>query len=144
MKKYFFLPLLMLLVGAGIRAQSVSDEQAVKKSITNFFNGLSHLNQKEIRAEVTNDFVLLEDGEIWNVDSLIQAIEPLRKERFERINTLEFQTISFSENSSWVSYWNTADIIVNGIRKKVRWLESAVLIKVGKSWKISMLHSTRI
>jgi hypothetical protein len=45
---------------------------------------------------------------------------------------------------AFVSYWNTADIRSNKKDRKVKWLESAVLVMDKGRWKVKMLHSTRV
>jgi hypothetical protein len=45
---------------------------------------------------------------------------------------------------AFVSYHNTASIRANNKDKVLKWLESAVLVKMGEEWKVKMLHSTKI
>ena len=135
---YFLLPL--LLVSINTSAQKDSSETTVIR----FFDGLSELSETRLRETTTPDFILLEDGEVWNIDTLIAKIEPMKKQRFKRVNKFSFITTEEKGDIAWVSYHNTAEFTVNDKVQTVNWLESAVLIKQSGVWKMKLLHSTRI
>lgn len=77
------------------------------------------------------------------MDTLLNKLNPLKLNiTFNRINHLNFIQTDVKSNVAWVAYYNTADISVNGRKRSVNWLESAVLVKDGKAWKVQLLHST--
>lgn len=111
--------------------------------IETFFDGLSELSDQKITSTVTKDFVLLEDGEVWTLDTLLMKIAPARDlEGFKRENFFDFFDVRISGNVAWVSYHNRAEFTINGNQRIVKWLESAVLSRKEGGWKIEMLHST--
>ncbi len=88
--------------------------------------------------------MLLEDGAVWNTDTLISKVNQLKALDFSRTNRLNFIRTEVKGNTAWIAYHNAADITINGQKMTMQWLESAVLIKEGKEWKIKVLHSTVI
>jgi hypothetical protein len=60
----------------------------------------------------------------------------------ERINSFEFLKTEIKGEMACVAYKNKADVTFKGKRKVITWLESAVLVKEAKGWKLKMLHST--
>ena len=142
MNKPVLLIFLSFILCGSARAQS--DEAAIKQSITKLFDGLSLLDEATIRGELTEDFQLLEDGLVWNTDSLVNALKDIDKTTFSRVNRFEFLNIEQKGNVAWVSYFNDADISVKDRKFKLKWLESAVLLKTRNRWKIAFLHSTKL
>ena len=132
---------LYLLSGTILHAQPEKD--SIQIMIVRFFDGISELNEEKLRSTSTSDFLLLEDGEIWNMDTLVANVMWAKSvKKFERINKFEFIRTDQDGNTAWVSYFNSADIKVNDKQRIVKWLESAVLVKEKGRWKIKMLHST--
>ena len=96
-----------------------------------------------MQATATEDFQLLEHGEDWTMQKLIDAVQPKgnpyeRKKFFSQIRARE------NRNMAWVSYWNKAEIRSAKGMRTVVWLESAVMVKENDRWKVQMLHSTRL
>jgi len=121
-----------------------SEDAAIKKSITRFFDGLAVFDEATMRDEVTDDFQLLEDGDVWTIDSLIVVLGKVNKTNFSRTNRIEYVKVEQRDNVAWVSYYNYANIKSGQKEFALKWLESAVLLKIKKRWRISLLHSTRL
>jgi hypothetical protein len=128
-----------------MRAQTLHPESvSVQKVISDVFEAFSTGSMEAMQQSVTNDVTILEHGEVWTLDSIRFYFSKPRPGDFKRINTLEFFQTEISGRMAFVSYHNTAAIHANNKDRTVKWLESAVLTKDGKSWKVKMLHSTRI
>jgi hypothetical protein len=142
----FLLSILLITVSLGLHAQSSvnSEQKKVQQCVTNFFDGLSALDAKMMSENITRDFLLLESGEKWTIDTLISKIEPLRSLSFKRINHLDFIRTEIKGNTAWVAYDNIAEMTVNSQSMNRHWMESAILIKDGEKWKIQLLHSTTV
>ncbi|NQZ20750.1 MAG: nuclear transport factor 2 family protein [Colwellia sp.] len=111
------------------------------KPVQDLFSAMSAIDHTKMKNLVTTDFQLLEAGEDWTIDDLIKVVNPseyIRRNYFSMIKT------KISGQMAWVSYWNKATFTKGEHVDSVAWLESAVMIKDGESWKIQMLHSTRI
>lgn len=136
--------LLFLVAISFTQALSAQKETGnIKSAVNGFFNGLSLLNADTIRNYVTSDFHLIEDGEIWNTDTLLnKVLHPARNKNVKRTNAFEYYRIEQTANTAWVSYHNTAVFSLGDKSQTVKWMESAVLVREKGRWKIQMLHST--
>lgn len=121
-----------------------SEKKNIETAIINFFNGLSILNLDTVKAYSTNDLLILENGIIWNMDTLQKIVNRFENSDFKRINRVTFFNTEVDGATGWVYYDNQADIYFKGQQIKLHWLESAVLRKEGVQWKIRLLHSTKL
>jgi predicted DNA-binding protein YlxM (UPF0122 family) len=124
------------------------DKVAVQNLIQDSFDDVfSSLKKEAVQKYYTDDFLLLEAGVVWTVDSVYSYIERgnERINKVERVNSFEFLQTKVKGKRAWIAYQNYADIRVNDISvKKLHWLESGVAIKTKEGWKLEMLHSTRV
>ena len=111
------------------------------KAVQNLFSAISEVNHTKMKNIVTYDFQLLEVGEDWDINDLINVVKPSEYVRKNYFNVIKTKT---NGDFAWVSYWNKATFTKGELIENVVWLESAILIKDGNSWKIQMLHSTKI
>jgi pimeloyl-ACP methyl ester carboxylesterase len=125
-----------------ISQEEISSNEALHQPIIGFFDGLSLIREDLLFEHTTKDFVLLEAGMIWNNDTLINRIRPLKNTNFERKNSFTFLSTKQQGNVAWVSYWNQATINRNGKSSTLKWLESVVLVREMGRWKIQLMHST--
>ena len=148
MKKLNTIILLICFTTISLGQSSIkTDESLIKELITESFDEIwSKLNSKNIGKYYTKDFVLLENGEVWNNDSIANYLDIaiLRKPNPKRVNTIEIIEIKIANSTAWVAYQNYATFsIENKIIRKAQWLESATAILTENGWKLEMLHSTR-
>jgi hypothetical protein len=125
-----------------------NDKKNIKNLVIESFDEIwSKLDSKNIDKYYTKDFLLLENGEVWNNDSIAKYLDNalLRKPNPKRINTIEIIDIKVANRMAWVAYQNYATFTVdNKIIRKAHWIESATAILTESGWKLEMLHSTRI
>ncbi|HRN73181.1 MAG TPA: nuclear transport factor 2 family protein [Ginsengibacter sp.] len=151
MRKYFLSLAFVCMAYTSLNAQASNHNQQAKihQTLNRFFDGFSALDTSIIRQSITKDFVLLEDGVVWNMDS-IQANFVLVKNQIKdaimkRVNHFDIIQTEITGNSAYVAYNNTANISLNDMPvAKLNWLESAFLVKEGNDWKIVLLHSTTL
>lgn len=127
-----------------INAFCQKEKDNIEASVSKFFDGISEIDPDKLRAYAAADFILLEDGHLWNMDTLVTKISGRKNSGIKRVNKFQFIKTEQSGNIAWVSYHNTADFSLNEKQQTVNWLESAVLKKEGGRWKIKLLHSTRV
>ncbi|WP_396195046.1 DUF4440 domain-containing protein [Flavobacterium sp.] len=124
------------------------EESQLKALIIKSFDEIwSELNSKNINKFYTKDFLLLENGEVWNNDTIAQYLDKaiLKKPMPTRVNTIEIIDVKVSNGTAWIAYKNQAEFTVdNKIIRKAYWLESATAILTENGWKLDMLHSTRV
>lgn len=147
MKKLFVV--FLLIIGFSSLAQSQSkDELEIQNLIQNSFDELfSNLDGEKLDDYYTDDFLLLEQGEIWDKAIILGYFEQASKSlnRPIRTNRFEFITTKVDGNRGWVGYWNYATITKDGqVIQELKWLESATAVKTDKGWRLDMLHSTRV
>ena len=124
-----------------------TDESRIKELIIKSFDEVwSKLNSNNIDKYYTEDFLLLESGQVWNNDSISNYLDNavLKKPIPNRVNSIEFIEVKVLKGMAWVAYKNLAIFsLENKIIIKANWLESATAILTEHGWKLEMLHSTR-
>ncbi|WP_268036402.1 DUF4440 domain-containing protein [Algoriphagus sp. PAP.12] len=146
-KSTFFLTILMS-ISFGAFSQNKSDEKAIQELIQNSFDHLfSNFDSGKLSDFYTEDFILLENGEVWDNEIIRGYFEKAlqNENRPTRTNRFEFIETKVEGNRGWVAYHNFATISRNGeVIREIHWLESATAIKTPVGWRLDMLHSTRI
>ena len=125
-----------------------TDQNHIKNLVMESFDEIwSKLNSENIDKYYTKHFLLLENGEVWNNDTIAKYLYKavLEKPNPKRINTIEIIEIKIANKTAWVAYHNYATFSIDDkIVYKAHWLESATAILTDKGWKLEMLHSTPI
>ena len=150
--KIFFLMIkvkllfITLLFTAAATAQTITKEQAtVQQTITKLFNALSNRDSVSLKAHSTANITLYEYGQVWNIDTLIlKAIVQNQSTDFKRTNSFEFINNTVDKTTAWVTYRLQSSIIMDGKQLMLQWLETVVLVKAKRQWKVNHLHSTLI
>ena len=122
---------------------AVAEDHPAFQPVKELFAAMSNRDGEAMRKTATEDFQLLEHGEDWSMQKLVDAVQPKGKPR-ERKNF--FKQIRARQNGdmAWVSYWNKAEIRSESGLRTLVWLESAVMVKDDDRWKVQLLHSTRL
>ena len=118
------------------------DQEAVQKTVRDFFEVFSSRNLAALSEVSTEDILIVEDGELWNRDSIAKFIGKPAPQDFRRENSMRFLETNIRGQMAWTTYENTARNTANQRKFLVVWLETAVLLNEGKRWKIRTLHST--
>ncbi len=142
------LSFLFLIFASTAVFSQTSDKKQVEQLIQNSFDEIFSSYQAEKLTDFyTKDFLLLEQGEVWDLaiikDYLAKAKAnpnpPTRTNRFGFIKTL------VDGDRAWVAYHNYATISRDGqVLRELYWLESATAIRTENGWRLDMLHSTRV
>lgn len=136
------LALLFLILLHGSTASAQSENKKIEAAVIGFFNGMSLLNDDTLKHYTSIDFQLLEDGEVWNMDTLLHKIRPGKGRNIKRVNAFEFIRVEQEDSRAWISYYNTAVFSQGDKSRTVKWLESVVLVKQAGRWRIQLMHST--
>jgi ketosteroid isomerase-like protein len=146
MKKTIALLIAIILTGQ-LYAQDnlTANQQEVQQTVIKFFDALSNRDSVNLKAYSTADITLYEYGQVWNIDTLIlKAITSNQSANFKRTNSFEFINTTVDKNMALVNYRLQSTIIKDGKPVTVLWLETVVLVKQRKQWKVKHLHSTLI
>jgi ketosteroid isomerase-like protein len=142
MKKPLIL-LSILFSFSDVSAQGkLTNHQKVQNTVIDMFQALADLDTVKLLSYCTDDIEVLENGVRWTSDTLKLKISQTKPEGFKRVNTFDFMDIMVKGKVAWTTYHNRADITRNGKQGHVRWLETAILVREKRSWKIKVLHST--
>jgi ketosteroid isomerase-like protein len=146
MKKTIALLIAIILTGQ-LYAQDnlTANQQEVQQTVIKFFDALSNRDSVNLKAYSTADITLYEYGQVWNIDTLIlKAITSNQSANFKRTNSFEFINTTVDKNMALVNYRLQSAIIKDDKPVTVLWLETVVLVKQRKQWKVKHLHSTLI
>jgi len=120
-------------------------QQEVQQTVIKFFETLSNRDSVSLKNYCANDILLFEYGQVWNLDTLIRkAIRRNTANDFKRVNSIDFITSSVDKNIAWATYNLHSEIMREGKQVTIYWLETVVVVKERRRWKIKVLHSTLI
>ena len=136
---------LALSFSSHLKAQEklTKDQREVQQTVMNIFDALSNRDSVVLKANCTADILIFEDGMVWNLDTLVRIVLTLKKlDDYNRVNKIEFIHTEVHKDVAWTTYHNQAEITANGKLRSVKWVETVILIRKEKKWKIKILHST--
>lgn len=144
MKRRLFL---IATAGQGARAlaaESKAEREAegVRAAVRNYYSAFSAGDARKYSALVTDDYVLLEQGEVMTLQDDLGLIP--KPGTAVRTDAIEFLAAKIVGDAGY-AYWKLTSRIVNekGTLDQ-QWLESGVLRRSHGVWKIAVLHSTRV
>ncbi len=130
-----------------ITTDNTEDFKAVEHLVQGIFDDVWGNKKAELLSKYhTNDFILLEQGEVWTNDTIANWCKSakLSDEGVKRINSFDFFEAKKEGNRIWMAYHNYATIKKDTLERKLQWLESIVAIKNDGTWRLELMHSTRI
>lgn len=147
MKRTFQLLLVFFLSASAVgQTANKSNETQIKDLIIDSFQDIfSDLEPETLTNYYTEDFLLLENGEVWDNEIIANYMKQakMRESRPERINSFVFIEIKIEGKMAWVAYHNKATFKAGDkVVGEMNWLESATAILTEEGWKLQMLHST--
>lgn len=143
-KTSLLLPAILCIGLLQAQQPTTKNQQAVQQTIIKFFDALSNRDSVSLKAHSTADITLYEYGQVWNMDTLIlKAITLNQSANFKRTNSFEFINTTVDKNTAWITYRLQSIILKDGKQVTVQWLETVVLAKERKQWRVKHLHSTR-
>lgn len=130
-----------------LKAQSVQtiNQQEVRQSIVKMFEALSSRDSIALKMYCTDDVTFYEYGKVWSIDTLIRrGISLNQAPDFKRTNTFDFIRTEAKRSTAWATYRLNSVITVDGKHVVVDWLETVLLERERKLWKVKHLHSTLV
>lgn len=144
-KIILLLPALLCISSMQAQQKPSRTQQDIHQAVINLFEALSNRDSAALKTHCTADISLHEYGQVWNMDSLIlKAITQNQSTGFKRTNHFEFINTQMDKKTGWVTYRLQSSIIKEGHPATLQWLETVVVVKEGKKWKVKHLHSTLI
>lgn len=145
MDKMKILKIFIVVIGLLASSNSYSNETTPFNTVQRFFSAMSSFDYKGTKAVVTQDFQLLEVGEVWDINDYFNVLKSLEGKFEKRRNYFSIIRKVSSKDNMWVSYWNKAIIKPIGHDPiTLFWLESVVISRENNEWKLQLLHSTKV
>ena len=140
-------PKLLLLIAIVVVLFSCQQEKKsdnpdqLKQVLTSYFDGIENRDFDKMKNVTTTDFVLFEDGKVWNNDSIINMLKGMPP--FVAKYTFNNFNINMDSENGNMYYYNHLDAALNDTTKMTYdWIESATFKKIDGEWKMNFLHST--
>ena len=102
------------------------------------------LDSKKYRSMLTDDYLLLENGEIISLEKDI-SLMPTPQDDYQRKDTFDFRSVKIHKDVAYLVYFLKSDIRdkQEGARQR-EYLESMILRRdSGGRWRVALLHSTK-
>lgn len=124
---------------------AVDDLPAVKHLIAEYYDTFYRTRDRQrYRALLTRDYLLLENGEIFDAAGDIASM-PAPGSGYRRTDAFDFRSVKVHGDTAYAVYFLTSEITDHdGGPRQYRWLESAILRRAATAWRVALLHSTRI
>ena len=136
-----FIAILFGLLAACHQTNRKDDPEQLKSVLMDYFNGIKTKDFQKMNDVTTSDFLLYENGKIFNNDSLFNMLNNFSK--FKAEYKFDNFRINFDDTIGNMIYTNHGEFIINDTTHlTLNWLESAHFKKVGGKWKLDFLHST--
>src|SRR5829696_7042343 len=83
------------------------DSVVIHQVIVDYFEAISANDLGKQKELTTADYLLLENGAIWNQDTIEIKTNQLKGLSIQRINKIAFIRTYVQDNIAWVAYYNT-------------------------------------
>ena len=133
----------LLVDGCVRRVPAPDDPSAVKRSVADFYAAYSGFDKEKYRALLTEDYLLLEDGELLDIDGDIAGM-PSPETHPRRKDVFDFRSVKIQGDFAYAAYFLSSDISDDKGTRTRQWLESAILRRSGRGWRMALLHSTKV
>jgi hypothetical protein len=121
--------------------RSTDDPEKLKTVLLNYFDGIKNKDFNKMLESTTDDFLLYEDGRIWNNDSVFMNIK--RNVPFSVEYKFDNFKINVDNMSGDMTYYNNAEFVFNDtIKLSFNCIESATFRKNAGVWRMNFLHLT--
>jgi ketosteroid isomerase-like protein len=136
----------VFIAAASVTDVLAADDEAVVKRIVQDSYDVFYMkmDQKKYLSMLTDDYRLLENGEIFDANGDISFM-PKPEDKYRRTDIFDFQSVKIQGDFAYTVYFLKSDITDNKKgHRAVDFLESTILRRNGNNWRIALLHSTRL
>lgn len=132
------------MAGAYVFPGAPSDDaDAIKQAVERYYAAYRGLDKVKYRACLTDDYLLLENGEVLDADGDLAGMAAPGS-GYQRTDAFAFKLVKVQDDVAYAVYFLTSDIRdQEGVRHR-EWLESMILRRSGTRWRTALLHSTRL
>ena len=127
-----------------IFSQQPADSILIAELLKSDYKTLEKFDVQKHLAHCTSDYILIEDGEIWNLQKEIQYFKSNAHRVITRKDFFTIHQVRVTGNAAYMVYQLKSDITENNKVSTKYWSESAVFRKLQGKWKIALIHSTTV
>ncbi len=142
MKHFLILWVMASFIGCQSHVHKNSKPSDVETVLKQFVQAVAESDMESIQGMVAPNFVLYENGKIWNIDSLFHSIELYREIGINY--KLDDVKIQVDCHSARAVFTNTGTFIFPNDTTVLKFVESATFVKIEEEWKVEFYHSTHI
>jgi len=147
MDRRHFVAAAALLTGTACRGSrsEAADGSSIKQVIADYYDLFyRRVDEKKYRALLADDYLLLENGEIFDADGDVASM-PKPEDGYKRSDAFDFRSIKVDNDMAYAVYFLRSNVIDRKEgERNLEWLESAILRRTDNNWRVAILHSTRI
>jgi ketosteroid isomerase-like protein len=125
------------------RPTPAEDEAAVKQTLIDWYAAYSGSDEAHYRSFVAEEYVLLENGTIMGLDDDVKLMRN-RPGGYGRKDAFDFGSVRLHGDLAYTTYFLQSEIVDDKQVRQRKWLESAILRRIDRRWRVALLHSTRI
>jgi lysophospholipase L1-like esterase/ketosteroid isomerase-like protein len=119
------------------------DSTQLPQMIQVYFDGVAAKDFVKLRSMTTADFVIYEDGKVWNNDSVFRNIQ--YHQPFSVKFVLSDIRVFEDTHSAYATYLSHPDFVLSdGVKFHLDFIETMIFRKTAGGWKISTLHITEL
>lgn len=137
-------PFILLAACSAPADDPAAAADSAEAAVITFFDALEAMNFAALDSAVTEDFELVEDTLVLDLDGFIRYLEPF----VEAGASIRYEFSDFNTEVrgpvGWTRYRNNAVLVVNGEETAFEWLESAVLLRTEDGWRVDRLQSAPV
>jgi ketosteroid isomerase-like protein len=136
--------LLFALASLDCSSQPANDSATIVKLLKEDYATMGSLDIKAHLTNLTNDYLLLEHGRIWDAKTEVDSIyRKYADSIFTRTDFFTIKTLKISGNMAYGVWHLRSEFRQNGTITELTWNESGVFRKEKGGWKIALIHSSR-
>jgi ketosteroid isomerase-like protein len=126
-------------------ARAGQDEDAVRKMIVDWYAAYADgKDEPHYRSFLADDYVLLENGELLDLEGDVAMLTKNRGPGFQRKDRFDFKSVTIRGDIAYTVYFLESQIEDAKTKRQRRYLESAVLRRIDGRWRAALLHSTKV
>lgn len=125
-------------------SQDANDSTKIVQLLKDDYKTMVNSDINKHRGYCTDDYILIENGEIWNMEREAEDYQKKARRVIDRKDYFDFKFVKILGNTAYTVYNLKSDITENGNLTIRRWNESVIFRKLQGEWKIALIHSTPI
>jgi hypothetical protein len=125
-------------------SQSKADSIEMVNLLVSDYATMGTWNADEHAQNCTSDYLLIENGEIWDLPKELEYYHAKSGTKTVRKDKFTFKHVKSEANTGYAVYDLQTDIIEKGVLKTYHWNESVIFRRLNRQWKIALIHSTPI